>query len=203
LTLQFEATVGAPRQGVVGALPPSWNISLQQGDTISGVFTIEPFDAPANTYNIKLVQALDFSIQIKSRSLTTTQYGVEVFNNVVADDVPEPYDSIHLGCSFFDGGTICSPTNVSPLDPTEWAFGIALFADEVELDGADVPFDPRVWERFITGNTMLISFNDPDLGWAYGFLATIESLRVVPEPDMGMMFSLGSVFMILIRNAHR
>jgi hypothetical protein len=47
VTLQFEAIVGPPRQGADGAVPPSWNISLQPGDTISGTFTFEPHDAPS------------------------------------------------------------------------------------------------------------------------------------------------------------
>jgi hypothetical protein len=203
VTMRFDATVGPPRQGVNGTLPPSWNTSLQQGDTVSGTFKFEPFDAASNSYTTALVQPFDFSIQIKSRTLTTSQYGIEVFNDVMADDVPMPYDSIHFGCSFFGGGVVCAPPTTSADESIEWAFGIAAFGDSMLLDGADIPADPIVWQRFVSDNTMLVTFNDSVEGFAYGFLATIDSMQAVPEPGMCLSFFVGIIFVVSSRHAIR
>src|SRR4051812_35250425 len=76
VTLQFEATVGSPRQGVDGPLPPAWNAALQPGDIISGMFTYEPYDVASDVNKSVLVQPFNFSVAINSHVLTSSQYSI-------------------------------------------------------------------------------------------------------------------------------
>lgn len=194
LTLQLKAIVGPPRQGADAPLPPSWNISLQEGDAISGTFTFEPFDAASNVSKTTQAQPFDFSIQIKDRTLTTSQYGIEVFNDRVLDDAPEPTDVINIGCSFLGGGAECNPATVSAGEPIEWSFGIAMFGESAVLDGADIPADPLTWQELVPDNTMLVSFKHPVTGWSFGFLAAVKSFREVPEPTTCVPIALSIMF---------
>jgi hypothetical protein len=196
VTLRFEATVGPPRQGVDASVPPNWNMSLQQGDSISGTFTFEPFDAASNTPKTTLVQPFDFSFHIKNRTLTTSQYVVEVFNDHTSVDAPNPTDDINIGCSFLGGGTICAPATVSPVDPTEWAFGIALFGDSTVLDGADIPSSPLVWQSF-SFYDMDVTFRETFSNRFYGFAATPVSFQLVPEPTSALQIVLAAVVFFL------
>jgi hypothetical protein len=196
VALRFEANVGAPRQGAIDEVPPDWNISLQEGDLVSGKFTFEPFDAPSSTAETTLVQLFDFVIQIKSRTLATTQYGIEVFNDRMFEEAPEPFDVIHAGCSFLGGGTECAPSTISPSDDIEWSFGAALFGDATVLDGADLPSNVLFWGDLAVDNTMLVSFKHPVAGWAYGFSAKIESFMAVPELSAHVLFALGTMFVV-------
>ena len=193
VTLQFEATVGPPRQGVLGPVPPDWNLSLQQGDAISGTFTFEPFDAASNISTTTLAQPFEFSLRIKTRTLATTQFGIEVFNDRISDDAPDPTDIINIGCSFLGGGTECAPATVSPGDPVEWSFGIAMFGGATVLDGADIPSNPLTWQQLVSDNTTLVSFKHPVTAWSYGFLATIDSIHDVPEPSSSVQIVLCAI----------
>lgn len=196
VTLRFEATVGQPRQGVVDTVPPSWNISLQQGDTISGTFTFEPFDAPSNTNTTTLAQPFDFSIDIKGRVLTTSQYGVEAFNDAVSDDVPQRRDIINSGCSFAGGPAVCQPSAISPGSPIEWAFAMAMHGNSSVLVGADIPADVTAWQAFDFYD-MGVSFMDSNTRRFYGFLATPRSFQEVPEPDSCSYVVVCALFIVL------
>jgi hypothetical protein len=200
VTLQFEATVGSPRQGADAPLPPNWNIDLQQGDTITGTFTFEPFDAASNTTKTTLVQPFDFSIHIKNRTLTTSQYGVEVFNNYISDDVPEPVDTILVGCPLLLNQAVCTPGTVSPTDPVEWSFQLALWGDPSVLDGADIPADPIAWQQLIFEDSMGVTLIDDDARRFYGFLASPTSFQAVPEPGTFMSALLGTLVIVLARH---
>ena len=197
VTLQFEATVGPPRQGVLGTVPPDWNMSLQQGDAISGTFTFEPFDAASSVSATTLAQPFEFSLRIKTHTLTTAQYGIEVFNDRISDDAPDPTDIINTGCSFLGGGTECAPATVSPGDPVEWSFGIAMFGGATVLDGADIPSNPLTWQQLVSDNTTLVSFRHPVTGWSYGFLATIDSIHDVPEPSSSVQIVLCAIIVFV------
>jgi hypothetical protein len=200
VTLQFDAVVGPPRQGTIGALPPGWNTSLQQGDTVSGSFTFEPIDAPANSSKTDTVAPFGFSFQIKSRTLTTSQFSVEVGNDVFAIDADAPYDHISLGCTPSGFRVACIPANVAPEEEMKWAFSIALYGKASVLDGADVPGDPLTWQQFVGDNTMLVSYMDPALGWSYGFLATVRNFRVVPEPNTCVSLALPAALFLWSRS---
>jgi hypothetical protein len=197
ITLTFDAVVGPPRQGVEGRIPPDWGISLQQGDIISGKFTFEPVDAGSGVSETRIVQPFDFSIQIKSRTLTTSQYEVQVLNDSISDDAPDPADVIRVGCSYFGGGSACIPATVSPNDPIEWAFGIAMSGDSTVLDGADLPANPSVWQQMPA--EILISLRDRNAGQFYGLLAAVESIRFVPEPISLSFVVVGISFLFFVR----
>jgi hypothetical protein len=66
ITLRFEAVVGPPRQGFDGFVPTEWNIALQQGDTVSGTFTFEPFDAPSNETEHHTLQEFFLTLKIQT-----------------------------------------------------------------------------------------------------------------------------------------
>jgi hypothetical protein len=197
VTLHFEAIVGPPRQGVEGTIPPSWSISLQEGDTVSGTFTFEPFDAASSVAKTTLVQPFEFRIQIKTRSLTTSQYEIEVFNDFTSDEAPEPKDNINTGCSFLGGPVVCKPGSTAPGETIEWAFGVAMFGDPTILDGADVPADPLAWRRF-TFYDMGVSFFDVNTHRFYGFLATPQEFQLVPEPAAHLAGGL-AIFMLILQ----
>jgi hypothetical protein len=203
ITLRFEAVVGPPRQGFDAPLPPSWNLALQEGDVISGTFTFKPFDAAPSTYTTSLVQPFDFTIHIKNRTLTTSQYGIEVFNNASSDDAPEPTDIINVGCSQLGGGAQCTPATISHLDPTEWAFGIAMFGESTVLDGADIPSSPLVWQQLLSDNTMLVSYKHPVAGWRYGFLASVQMIQTVPEPPFSVPLAFGFFVLVATHRAFK
>lgn len=99
VTVHFDAIVDKPRQGVSAPVPPSWNFDLQQGDTISGFFTIEPFDAAANAGDTYFVQQFNFTLRIKSQAITTSQFRVHAMDDVWGYDIETPYDGITVGCS--------------------------------------------------------------------------------------------------------
>jgi hypothetical protein len=197
--LQFEAVVGPPRQGVDARVPPNWNISLVEGDIVTGTFTFEPVDAPPNISETILVEPFDFSIHVKTRTLTTSQYDVQVLNDAVSDDAPQPADEIRLGCSYFGGGVTCDPANVSPNDPIEWAFGVAMSGDSDVLNGADLPANASVWQQLSA--EILVSLRDRNANRFYGFLATIESIQQAPEPISLCLLVVGSAFLCFIRVA--
>jgi hypothetical protein len=183
---------------VVGPVPPSWNIGLQQGDIISGTFTFEPFDAPSNSSKTNLVVPFDFSIQIKSRTLTTSQYSIEVYNDSTGVEEPAPEDRIIVGCSFFGGPKVCTPRTVALGDPTEWSFAVSFSGDPTALDGADVPADPIAWQRLIFRESMTVAFVDNSAHY-YGFSASPHALRVVPEPGAGVLFASFAVLCAFAR----
>jgi hypothetical protein len=193
ITFRFDAIVGPPRQGVDGRVPPNWGISLQEGDNVSGVFTFEPIDVAPNISETTIVQPFDFSIQIDSRILRTSKYDVQVSNDSVSDESPEPTDEISLGCSYFGGGVTCDPANISPHDPREWAFGIATFGHSTLLDGADLPANPSVWQQM--SGEILVSIRDRNADQFYGFLATLTSIREIPEPNSSWFFAIGTTFL--------
>lgn len=185
VSLQFAALVGPPQQGDNGPLPPlppNWNTSLFPGDIISGTFTIEPLDAESNVNHTAEVQPFDFSIHINGRTLNTSQYGIEVYNNQTSDDAPEPADRVYMGCPLLLNQASCVPETVAPDDPIKWSFQLALLADSSALDGADIPTDPLVWQRFKLGS-IVVSFNDYDARRFYSFSATPKSFEAVPEPS--------------------
>jgi hypothetical protein len=193
ITFRFDASVGSPRQGAIDTVPRDWNISLQEGDAISGTFTFEPFDAHSNTPSTISVQPFDFSIHIKTRVLTTLEYGIEVLDNRRLEDAPQPYDNVNVGCSFLGGGVECMPRKVSASEPIEWSFGFALFGEPTVFEGADIPSDSSTWQELVSDNSMLVSFKHPLSGWSYGFLAAIESFQLVPEPAGHGLFALASI----------
>jgi hypothetical protein len=199
ITFRFDATVRAPRQGFEMRLPPNWNLSLQEGDAISGTFTFEPFDATTGTSRSVLYQPFDFSIDIKSRTLSTSEYGIEVFDDRLLEDAPQPSDNINVGCSYLGGGVECMPRTVSVSDPVEWSFGFALFGEPRILDGADIPSDPLIWEQLLAEKTMLVTFTLPVGPQSYyGFQATIETFKVVPEPSTVGLVVFGSILIASI-----
>jgi hypothetical protein len=183
VTLQFQATVGTPRQGVDGYVPPSWNMPLAEGDTISGTFTFEPIDAPSDTFATKSTQHFDFTLAIGSHELRTTQYFVEVENDNFVDEPPivDEFDGIRAWCGFAGSRTQCNPANVAPGDSIRLAFGISLYGDSSLLDGPDLPGNEGVWQAFNL-TELFVTFTDPSISRSYGFLATPSSFQFVPEP---------------------
>jgi hypothetical protein len=133
--------------------------------------------------------------------LTTSEYGIEVLDNRSFEDAPQRYDNLNAGCSFLGGGVECMPRTVSVSDSVEWSFGFALFGAPTVLDGADIPSNPLRWQELLADNTMLVSFKDPVTGWSYGFLATIETFQLVPEPAAHGLFVLGSILLLLCPTA--
>jgi hypothetical protein len=199
ITLRFEATVGPPRQGFDGFLPPGWNISLQEGDTISGTFTFEPFDAAPNTSKTMLVQPFDFSFHIRDRTLTTSQYGIAVFNNSMSDEVPEPRDRISLGCSAGVNTPSCIPAIVAAPEPLDWTFLLNLEGDSSVLDGADIPADALVWQQLIFSDSMGLTFIDNSAHRSYGFTATPTIFEAIPEPGNFLSLLFGTALMVPTR----
>jgi hypothetical protein len=98
ITLAFDAIVGPPRQRFDALVPPDWSISLLPGDKISGTFTFNPIDAPSNVHQTSAVESLPFKIQIKSKSLASSVYSIDVADNSNPIDSNGPYDNIMLAC---------------------------------------------------------------------------------------------------------
>src|SRR5262245_9170970 len=82
ITLGFVAVVGPPRQGADGFVPPSLGVSLQPGDLVSGKFTFEPVDAPPESHKTSVVESFPFVVNIKSATLTSTQFGIVASDNL-------------------------------------------------------------------------------------------------------------------------
>lgn len=205
VTFRFDATVGPPRQSFDGFVPPGWNISLQQGDTISGTFTFEPFDAAPDTYKTTLVQPFDFSIHIKSRTLTTSQYGIEVSNNIwiesdsIGVDTSGPRDRISLACSAGADTPSCIPASVAAPEVLDWTFLLGIEGDSSVLDGADISADPSAWRQF-DARSILVTFTDNGAHRSYGFQATPTSIDAIAEPASSLLLFLASALMVLFRN---
>jgi hypothetical protein len=180
LTLQFEATVGPPLQGFDGIVPPSWNVSLNPGDTVIGTFTFEPLNAPTTTAHTVLVEPYDFALQINSRRLTTSQYGIEVYNDIFNDEQGFR-DQIFVGCSAGVAGAVCMPATIST-EPLTWSFELFLSGNSSVLDGADIPTDPSIWQQLVYFESFDAIFIDNNAGRSYGFIATPQSFQLVPEP---------------------
>jgi hypothetical protein len=188
ITVHFTAIVDRPRQGVSAPVPPSWNIDLQQGDTISGFFTLEPFDAPPNAYEVYRVEQSNLTLQIKSQTVITSQFHARATNDVTGDDIEIPYDSINVGCSFDE----CRPATVPHTSLLDWAVGIYAYGPTSVLDGPDIPANPNVWQQF-DFNEILVSFSNRQNQF-YGFLAKVNFIAV-PEPQTAVLVVLGvSVF---------
>jgi hypothetical protein len=179
VTLQFEATVGPPRQGFDGMVPPSWNVVLSQGDTISGTFEFEPLDVPATIARTALVEPHNFTVQIKSQQISTSQYGIEVDNDIFSDEQGFT-DRILLGCSSNVAGAECMPSTVST-ESLAWSFQLSLSGNSMLLNGADVPADPSVWQQLIFDESFGVTFLDNNAGRSYGFIASPQSIEAVPE----------------------
>jgi hypothetical protein len=198
ITLVFNAVVGPPWQGVDGFVPPSLSVSLQPGDSISGRFTFEPIDAPSSIHETKVTESFPFVINIKSASLASSQFYIKSRDNVHTDadtttgDGSLNFDSIEVGCSFSGGGTVCSPNSISPADPTIWASAVSPLGNVAILDGADIPSDPGIWNQFVPTQAFSMTFYDPASKRYYGFIATVESFRAVPEPSTFFSFVLGT-----------
>jgi hypothetical protein len=199
ITLAFDAIVGPPRQGTNALLPPDWGVTLVQGDTISGELTFDPLDAPSNVHQTSVVEKFQLTVQIKTRTLTTSQYSIEVDDNSNPIDSNGPFDSILIKCSLPGGGTVCAPSVVQSTEPLQLAAIIALYAGPSVLDGADIPADVDTWQQFTWDNTMLVSLNDQVNFRFYGFLATIQSFRGVPEPSARLELILGAVLLFINR----
>jgi hypothetical protein len=201
VTLQFRAVVGPPRQGSDGFLPPVWNTSLQEGDTINGTFTFEPFDAAPNTSTTMRVQPFDFSLRISTYTITTSNYAIEILNDHTFDDAPGPWDIINMGCAFRGGGTVCTPATISSTDPIEWTFNVGMLGAATLLDGADVPMDPVVWQQF-QAYGMGVSFFDPRSNRYFGFSATPSCFQAIPEPNT-LILVLIDILILVIVLSHR
>jgi hypothetical protein len=196
VTLQFDAIVGPPRQGVSGPLPQSWGTSLQQGEIITGRFTFEPLDAPSDAIETELVEPFDFSIRMQSRTVSTSQYGIEVMDDSYSIDSPIPEDRILVGCAFFGGPKVCTPRTTAPNEQIEWSFAISFSGDHTVLDGPDVSADPMDWQRLAF--SMTVTFIDAAQRY-YGFTASPRSFQLVPEPGVGGLFILGGLFLLRSR----
>jgi hypothetical protein len=191
ITLAFDAIVGPPRQGFDALVPPDWSISLLPGDKISGTFTFNPIDAPSNVHQTSAVESLPFKIQIKSKSLASSVYSIDVADNSNPIDSNGPYDNIMLACWIPGGGTVCAPSTVPSLEGLQWGATITLYGSPSVLDGADIPAGANTWKQLAWDNTMLVSMIDfADLK-SYGFLATVQSFRAVPEPPSIVLLGLG------------
>lgn len=207
ITFAFDAVVGPPRQGVDGFVPPSPGVSLQPGDTVSGSFTFEPVSAPSGVFETKAVESFPFAINIKSQTLVSSHFSIDALDNVhaVGDSMGDgilDYDSIVFGCSFNGGGTVCSPSSVSPSDSTIWASTIALHGDTSVLDGPDIPSNPATWRRPAPSSTMILSLDDEVHSKFYGFSADVISFRQVPEPSTHrLLLSLAAA--VLLQRAVR
>lgn len=198
MTLQFEATVGAPRQGVDDFVPPEWGFTLAPGETVSGTFTFEPLDVPTNVHTTSVVEPMQYALYIKSQTLTTSQFGINVSDDSNPIDSNGPYDSISFGCSFGANGAVCSPSTVASGGSLLLSMQTSLYGDPSTLNGADIPSDPNVWQQFMADNTMLVSMVDPVNFRFYGFLATVVSFRAVPEPSALFSFAFQGILTILI-----
>jgi hypothetical protein len=197
VTLQFDAIVGPPRQGADAPLPPGWNISLQQGDSISGMFTFEPFDAASNISKTLLVQPFDFSIQIKNRTITTSQYGIEVFNDIFSDELGQQRDRISLGCSAGLSSPSCIPPTVSDTNPLNWTFFLGFEGNSSALDGADISSDPSAWRQLLYPESFGVTFTDNMALRTYGFVASPATLEAMPEPISYVQLLIGTFFLVI------
>jgi hypothetical protein len=199
VTFRFDATVGPPRQSFDGMVPPGWNISLQEGDIISGTYTFEPHDVAPDVSHTTLVQPYDFSIYIKSQMLTTSQYGMDILNNVMTDEVPESRDRISIACSAGANTPSCVPAAISAPELLAWEIVLGFEGSPSILDGADVPADILVWRDFSL-HSLLVTLIDNSAHRSYGFLAMPTSIDAIPEPDN--CFQLIFVSMLLVLSRH-
>jgi hypothetical protein len=198
VTVHFAAVLDTPRQGVSEAVPPNWGFSLQQGDAVTGSFTVESLDAEANAFETYVVEPSNFMLQIKSKTLNTSRFFIRSRNDVWGDDIDLPYDSLEIGCGF-DGETACNPSAVPQLSSLKWAFGLYAYGNVTILEGPDIPVHQSVWQKF-DFNQLLVSFSDRQSEF-YGFLANVQFFTV-PEPSViRMMFLCLSLIAIVRRRS--
>jgi hypothetical protein len=197
IKLAFDAVVGPPRQGVEGFVPPSLGVSLAPGDTVSGSFTFEPVDVASNVNQTTVIEPLRFNIHIGFQTLTSSMYYIGVSDNSHPSDV-DPYDGIEFGCSFPGGTAACAPNQVAPADPTYWASILNLYGSTTVLSGADIPSDPQTWQEF-NDNFMVVTFFDPVQSRYFGFQATPQGFRQIPEPNAALLMILGGTCALVAR----
>jgi hypothetical protein len=198
VTLAFEAIVGPPRQSFDGLVPPEWNILLEEGDTISGSFTFDPFDANSDITNTTRLQPFNFSIHIKNRTITTSQYGIEVLNNVFSDELGRHTDRISVGCSAGASTPSCIPMVLSTPSQLNWTFLLGLDGESSILDGADISSDPFTWRQLIYPESFGVTFVDNIARQSFGFIASPITFEAVPEPISCFEVIIGTLFLLIV-----
>jgi hypothetical protein len=202
VTLQVDAIVGPPLLNFDGRLPPSWNVPLQQGDIISATFTFDPFDAPSNISYTKVFEPYDFTFHIKSQTLTTAQYGIEVYNNSygIDDEGINPSDDIYIGCAAGINTPSCVPAVLTTPDQLKWSFQMIIGGNPSVLDGADIPAVATIWQELSSEGSLVVLFTDNAALKSYGFRASPRHFNNIPEPSSGLMLLIGSAAVTFARS---
>jgi hypothetical protein len=186
ITLRFEGTIGPPRDGT---FPIDLPFSFAEGDPISGSFKLEPIDVTSGVQLTELLQSGMLTLNVDFAQLQSEHYSIQVVDNLTSDEDPIPADRIRLSCSSFIAQPSCNPTHIPGSTTVDWAFGITLNGAGGVLNGADVPGDVAAWRQFLPGD-LLVTFRDTLTGRTNGFIATIESIEIVPEPGSFMLILL-------------
>lgn len=198
--LSFDATVIGPISGATELSLPSWPFSIQPGDVVSGSFTFEPYDAASNVERTTRDEPFGFVVHIKSQTLTASHYGIDVYDNVLAnDEFSELIDTVSMGRAFFEIDASLGNTGV----PIEWAFLLGLKSEPIVLDGADIPADPLIWQQFLLQHSFDVYLHDPVAPGVYGFGATINSFYIAPEPATWVLHPLAMNIVVYFRQRDR
>ena len=198
VTLAFEAEISSASLGI----PFDSGIDFSVGDKISGQFTFNPledcaeFEGPGQPLGglCATTQPFSFSVEIDGATFRTSNYELEVRDNIPIQDFPSAsvIDTIK---SYGGGLSPIDSSRVPNIDPTLSGFSVFLWGRSNSLTAATVPESAEAWNRFNLRRAIDVSLHD-GLGHAVGFHATINRFSVVPEPTTLCLVALVSLGML-------
>jgi hypothetical protein len=194
ITFRFEAEIGTPSTGNPTNVPFDLPFELNEGDTILGTLTIEPFDAPPTVYSTLTFQTLNVSWVIDEFQFASSNFRVAVQDDlIVSDGIGGPYDELVIDCSPIAGTqATCSPNTLGPSSDVLWGFALGLAGPASTNSGADIPYNVQTWNAFDLGRGLSMSFRESD-GPGFVFVnATVGAFAIVPEPSCAA-FAVGGV----------
>jgi len=181
VTFTFAGEITAVKVLSASELP----FDVAAGDTLTGKFALEPFDAEPGSNSggkfVDSVQDFNFDLILDSTSLTATSYSLNVRDNIPFIDAPFSSDVISLSC-FPSSSPACEPGVVPGSDSLRWAFSLPMTADGSAIDGPDLLPDPRVWNQFLP-SYLTMTFRENGSINVLTLNAKIERFELVPEPS--------------------
>jgi hypothetical protein len=193
ITLAFDAVVGPPQEGFDALVPPGLGISLEPGDVVSGRFTFLPVDAPSSALETNAVSHFPFIVNVKSAMLTATDFSVDVINDAHATDM-DPIDRI-------DSITVDATAVYAP-NVARWSSSFNLVGAASVLDGPDIPADASLWSAFLPSESFGVTFSESATNRYFGFIATINNFRAVPEPTGKDLMTVGAFILLFAKYCH-
>lgn len=206
VTFRFEAVIGPPNTVSPLDVPFDLPFLYKEGDTISGMLTVEPIDAEPSIGTTSQFQNLDVAWNINGYHFATSHYRLVVQDNLfVIDGIERPYDEIIVDCSPIVGSqAACQPNMLEGSQDILWGFALGLAGDQTTLDGADIPSDSDTWNAFNLGRGLNMSFREASGTGIMRLSASLGYFAVVPEPTGMVLLECGTIsFALLFGKASR